>query len=119
MQVVSQPTRISKLVRLLASPVDGEVIATCRALSRVLSDSKSDFHALADVIERHWTPPVVAFNDPGKPWQQFAADLLKYPEVLLGSRELDFLRNMRRSRFAPTAGQEKWMRDINSRRQAA
>jgi hypothetical protein len=92
-------------------------------LQRELADAGADFHHLASLVEKHWTAPVVDLfgkSEPKlKPWQQQAAELLKHPEVLLGSRERDFLGNMRKSRYAPTAAQEKWMNDIAARRRAA
>jgi hypothetical protein len=64
--------------------------------------------------------------DPKKPWQQQAEDLLRNHRDILGmrgnrldpalrAREIDFLTNMRKSRIAPTGGQEKWIRDVESR----
>jgi hypothetical protein len=103
--------------RLLSSPVDGEVIGAVRALDRVLAGF-GGFHHLASVIEEHWQP---AEPEPTKPepitwWQPLAARLLEHPEVLLGSRERDFLRNMQRSPVPPTNRQVKWLNDIAARR---
>jgi hypothetical protein len=114
--------RIAKLIRLLASPVDGEVVNAARALHRVLADA-GRFHHLADIVEANWHPPI-AIQPPPKPkpppepkhdWQILAARLLQHREVLLGSRELDFLQNMLRSRTAPTDKQWKWLGDIEAR----
>ena len=43
--------RVADLVRRLASPHDGEVIATVRALRRVLEASGLDIHAVAAPLE--------------------------------------------------------------------
>lgn len=116
--VVPQPERLGKLLRLLASDKSGEVLAAVAAIQRI-----ANLHDIADCIERNWREPVVDLfgkREPKlQPWQAFAVELLKYPQVLLGSRERDFLNNMRRSRHAPTAAQEKWMNDIAARRRAA
>jgi hypothetical protein len=111
--------KLAKLIRLLSSPVDGEVVSAARALHRVLTDA-GGFHHLADVVEAHWRPPVVVQPPPKPPepkydWQILAARLLKFRHVLLGDRELDFLQNMRRSQTAPTDKQWKWMGDIEAR----
>ena len=42
---------LAKLIRLLASDVDGEVLAAVRALGRALKASGSDFHDLAGLVE--------------------------------------------------------------------
>jgi hypothetical protein len=124
-----QAVRLGKLIRLLSSDKDGEALGAARALARVLAEAGADFHHLAEIVETHWSAPIVVdlfeqHRDPPakqstKPWQLEAEQLLKYREVLLGSRELDFLQNMKQSRTAPTAAQEKWMRDIAARRRAA
>lgn len=115
--------RLGKLIRLLASDVDSEALGACRALHRCLAEAGADFHHLAGVVEDGWRDPLPAVVDitpEQRPdWQLFAAELLKYPHLLLGDRELDFLHNMARSRYAPTAAQEKWMNDINARRSRA
>lgn len=43
--------RLAKLLPLLASDQDGEVIATARAIGRTLASAGSDFHALAAALE--------------------------------------------------------------------
>jgi hypothetical protein len=43
--------RIADLVRRLSSPHDGEVVATMRALQRVLEANGLDIHAIADPLE--------------------------------------------------------------------
>jgi hypothetical protein len=110
--------RIAKLIRLLSSPVDGEVVNAARALDRVLAGA-GGFHHLAEVVEANWYPqPPPKPKPPPEPkhdWQIMAAHLLKYRHVLLGSRELDFLQNMQRSRTAPTDKQWKWLGDIEAR----
>ena len=43
--------RISALIRLMGSPVDGEALNATRALGRTLQSAGIDFHALADAVE--------------------------------------------------------------------
>ena len=114
--------RGGKLIRMLGSPVDAECVSAVRDLSKAFGEAGLDFHWLADLAVSAWplTAPKSAFRpDSKKPWQILADELLKHandPTIVWGSKERDFLRNMRKSRYAPTAGQEKWMRDINARR---
>jgi hypothetical protein len=129
---LSDAARVAKLIRLLSSPVDGEALSAARALCRVLKELNADIHSISDVIEKFWSPPVVVdlFGQQGRSrrdspstwWQQLAAELLTFQHdsrIIWGSREIDFLRNVRKSRYAPTAGQEKWLNDIAARRKAA
>lgn len=111
--------KLGKLICLLSSANDGECLGAARALQRCLGESGADFHELADIVERNWRDPapvvVVDLPEP-EDWQAFAADLLRFPENLLERpNELDFLTNMRKSQFPPTAKQEKWMNDIAGR----
>jgi hypothetical protein len=108
------PTRIAKLIRLLSSPVDGEVVGAAQAPDRVLT-SAGGFHHLADVVEAHWRATIVVPPEPKPDWQILAARLLQYPNILLGNRESDVLQNKQRSRIAPTDKQWNWLGDIESR----
>jgi hypothetical protein len=49
MLVVSE--KVSKLIKMLSSPVDAEVVAAARALVRTLQADGSDIHALAERVE--------------------------------------------------------------------
>jgi hypothetical protein len=44
--------RLGKLVRLLASDRDGEVVAAVRGLRRTLASAGMDFHGLAALVEK-------------------------------------------------------------------
>ena len=50
-------TRLAKLIRLLASDVDGEVLAAVRALGRTLKAGGCDIHDLAGLVEAPATAP--------------------------------------------------------------
>ena len=51
--------RLSKLIRLLSSDRDGEVVATARAIRRTLQSEGLDVHALAEQVEK----PRSSFNE--------------------------------------------------------
>jgi hypothetical protein len=51
MSLVALPPNIPKLIRLLASDCDGEVLATARAIDRTLKGSGLDFNDLATQLE--------------------------------------------------------------------
>lgn len=50
---------VGKLVRMLASDKDGDVINTARALNRTLVRNGADLHHLADVVEHGLQHPVL------------------------------------------------------------
>ena len=52
MTALSQKSRdrLAKLIRLLGSDADGEVLSAARAIQNALAHEKHDLHALADLI---------------------------------------------------------------------
>lgn len=69
--------RVSALVRLLGSPVDGERLGACRALERTLASSGATLHDLAERIERGPAPRGVYADEPDttttyKSWQPWS-----------------------------------------------
>lgn len=57
-QLAPVSDKLSKLLPRLASPHDGEVVATARAIARTLQGAGLDFHTLAAAVS---TPPVPAY----------------------------------------------------------
>ena len=109
--------QVAKLIRLLASPVDGEVIATVAALRRVLSSANLDLHNLANVVEfcAHREAPQIAST---------IADDLDVREMirrcceysdLLSVKELAFVRSMAKWRGEPTERQMAWLSSLYER----
>ncbi|RYC31394.1 hypothetical protein D3273_13475 [Lichenibacterium minor] len=49
--------RIGALLRMMASPVDGEALNAARALGRTLQGAGVDWHALADAVEHPTSSP--------------------------------------------------------------
>jgi hypothetical protein len=106
--------RIGALIRLLASPQDGEVVAAARALGRVLKGVNSDFHELAERIEK--TTPVTVSNDAiSAYWAQDSAIDLLDSGMALSARERDFLQRMKRWSGRPTERQAAWLRALVER----
>jgi hypothetical protein len=66
--------KIAKLLRLLASDKDGEVLATVAALGRTLLASELCFHDLADAAEAGFAKPSPTKNRMSK-WSPPAPDL--------------------------------------------
>ena len=107
---------LAKLIRLLASDVDGEALATVRALGRTLKVSGCDFHDLASIVEASSIAP----NDRAKadfrsdddetapPWRR----MVNACTDQLGrftAREQQFLRTMQHWRGSPTVKQRNWL----------
>src|SRR5262245_45675059 len=111
---------IAKLVRLLASDRDGEVVAAARALGRTLKTSGYDFHDLARALALE-VPPSTTPND-GRTrtgfradpvetepsWEQMVDACIDEPERFT-AREQEFLESMQSWRGEPTEKQFSWL----------
>ena len=105
--------RIAKLIRLLASDVDGEVLAAARALRKCVN-----LNDLGNVVE---------FGEKPKPKPRSVTDDISDDELVeycfayidrLGEREYDFVEGMpgrleQYGKFTPA--QRKWLVDIYKR----
>lgn len=105
-------TRLSKLVPLLGSPVDGEALGAARAIDRALKAGKLDWHDMAADCERGWTVPGAVIGQqsaPLKEWQSIARDCLFQGGGILNSSEADFLRNIAARHNEPSEKQWRWL----------
>lgn len=129
--------RLGQLVPMLSSDKDGEVVASVRAIARILSAEGKDFHDLTKLLTRE--PVIVykiAFRDPPKPeptaeqrqrrgWSPFGENewlaKAEYCAEHLGDlspREADFVADMveKLKRWGePTEKQASWLGAIHSR----
>jgi hypothetical protein len=105
-------TTVGKLIRLLDSDRDGEVLGAARAIRRVLEGAGLDFHDLARAIEV-----------PGPPippeWRDMATFCRKHAQSLT-ERERAFVLSMVKWRGEPSERQIDWLLAIFERvREAA
>jgi hypothetical protein len=98
---------LGKLIPLLASNHDGEVIATARAIDRVLKSSGRDWHDLAATLS---LPTPIPSADWRREARFCAANAKR-----LSERELDFIVTLARYRGIPSPKQQQWLRDIADR----
>jgi len=65
MTAIEKPTisKLSKLIPLLASDQDGEVVATARAIQRLLKTAGADLHDIVAALEKPHTETVVIYRD--------------------------------------------------------
>jgi hypothetical protein len=130
--------KIQKLIRLLSSPNEGEVVAAARALNRARQAEGADIHALAERIEgrelsqeemkRIYDKGVAAgkqsaaaatepaFHDVTneQSWHAIACECM-HSSRLRDQRERDFVADMVRWTIRggePTEKQAKWLRSI-------
>jgi hypothetical protein len=92
---------LSKLIPRLASNHDGEVVATVRAIERVLKSGSSDWHDLAAILAPAAHPEV--------------RDVVQWclnRRFFLPPRDRGFLENVARQLKPLSPKQEKWLRDI-------
>lgn len=139
------PARIRKLVPVLNSAVDGEVVATARAIGRVLHANGQTFHDLAAALPVHQPEPSLGDNrrhhretprparwgdwrgawrrDP-KPRrytpiqearQEDQAAFCRRRLARLGERERTFITNISPQRHGLSLRQGDWLADITAR----
>lgn len=109
--------KLGKLLRLLASDKDGEVVAAARAITRTLRAEGQDIHALADVVERiPLAPQKETRSPPDKPsdWRTMRSFCLKHQNQL-STRELEFITSLGRWRGKLTPKQSDWLQAIYER----
>ena len=119
---------LAKLIRVLASDVDGEVLAAVRAMGRALKASGCDFHDLANLVEAPATAPSGSagggfrdhFADETElPWQRMVDACTDRPGRFT-SKERQFLGTMQRWHGTPTPKQLNWLAALFERvREAA
>jgi hypothetical protein len=78
------PPVLARLIPLLASPYDHEVVATARAIERTLKSQKLDWHDLAAVVTTR-APPAQWDYEPPRTESGAAAEMRAWLEVI--SRE--------------------------------
>ena len=104
--------KLSKLVRILTSDRDGEVVAAARSISRTLKSAGLDIHVLAAVIEHggmNNTKPSAAT------WHSVACECAAHSERLRSGKERAFIADMvvwTKLGGDPTERQAKWLRSI-------
>jgi hypothetical protein len=112
--------RLEKLVRMLSSDKDGEVLAATAAIRRVLATEGLDIHSLADALCR--PAPRAEQRAPHKDraedtdWYSMACECDAH-EDRLSEREQKFISDMVTwtARRAPTEKQQAWLLAIFAR----
>jgi hypothetical protein len=106
---------VAKLLRLLASDKDGEIVASVHALQRVLGSANLDLHDLANVVEfaarRREIPRVEATADDLREMIRCCRDC----SDLLSAKELAFVRSMAKWRGEPTERQTAGLSSLYER----
>jgi hypothetical protein len=109
--------RLGKLLRMLSSDKDGEVLAATAAIKRTLAAEGSDIHALADSLCR---PQPQSRGEPRRPppkddpdWHAIASECEAHSGRLT-EREQEFISDMVAwtLRKAPTEKQQGWLLSI-------
>ncbi|RVJ23444.1 hypothetical protein [Sinorhizobium medicae] len=104
---------LGKLVLLLSSDHDGEIVAAARALGRALKKMGKDWHWLAGLIDGDHEPPRQQRRRETVEDHQAAAEwLLKTVRQHLRENEIDFLETMQDWRGDPTPRQQAWLEKI-------
>jgi hypothetical protein len=134
--------KLGKLLRLLASGHEGEVVAAARSIDRTLKRAGLDIHALAECVraDRKFTEadaveiyqrgvadghraaerqhPAFRHLDNDPSWHAIACDCAAKSDRLHDQKEKDFVADMVRWTVRggePTERQAKWLRSIYTR----
>jgi len=130
--------KIGKLIKLLSSPNDGEVVAAAHALMRILAQEGTDIHELADRVGgrklsqaemqriydeafRRGRDAAAAdggfHNTEGPSFHEMACEIQHKANGRLTPKEQDFVDDMVRwcARREPSEKQAKWLHAIYCR----
>ena len=109
--------RFGKLLRLLSSDKDGEILAAVSAIKRTLENEKLDIHALADAITAGVGSQPIRRENREPSWHDVAEACAVHAERLRPN-EQNFVRDMVRRTVhggEPTEKQAAWLRSIYAR----
>lgn len=114
--------RLAKLIPMLATDHDGEVIATARAIERTLRSEGLDLHALANLLAGNTEPKILpvpstaaAQGQSEWTWAAVAEFCQANHGGSLTPKELAFVKSMLPKLVCdgkPTEKQADWLRDI-------
>jgi hypothetical protein len=109
-------SRLKKLLLMLSSSSEGEVVNAARLIDSTLRDAGSDWHDLAGTLTsrprpNHQPPPR---DDGPLDWRQQRDFCLEHRRLLRG-RELDFLTDLIHWRGLLTDKQASWLAAIYQR----
>ena len=120
--------KLAKLIAVLSSDRDGEVVATVRAIGRTLQGAGADFHDLAKAATAEPAAARRASPPPPPPPPEDDATSMTWADCArwcrahayrLSPKEAEFVRDMaislRVERREPTERQGKWLRAIHAR----
>jgi hypothetical protein len=106
--------RIGKLIRMLSSDKDGEVVAAARSLMKTLHGVGSDIHAVANLVTKH-APSRFRDDDANPIWHEIAQWCQGHGERLRDT-ERKFVDDMcgrtAFDHFEPTEKQATWLLSI-------
>jgi hypothetical protein len=110
--------RLTKLLLMLSSDRDGEVISAARAIGRTLKDAGADWHDFAGRLLAPAHSPRrttrAQHNDTDTNWREMREFCLQHSE-LLRSREMEFITGLGDWRGDLTEKQFAWLNAIHER----
>ena len=110
--------KLAKLIPLLSSDKDGEVVATARAIERTLRAEGFDWHDLANAVTRQPEARIIYIKppepEPGD-WCELARWCLDHDDDRLNEKESSFVSDMASRLICggePSERQAAWLRSI-------
>jgi hypothetical protein len=110
--------KLAKLIPLLSSDKDGEVVATARAIERTLRAEGCDWHDLASAVTREPETRIIYINPPEpepRDWCELARWSRDHDDDRLNTKERSFVNDMANRLVCggdPTEKQAAWLRSI-------
>jgi|RhiMetdeSRZDD1v2_1073273.scaffolds.fasta_scaffold07648_17 hypothetical protein len=101
--------RLRKLILMLSSDYDAEIVTAARSIGRVLADAGSDWHQFADAVTQKTRTSILCDD-----WRAMA-QFCRGQAHRLTPREFDFINNIAMRGCEPSEKQWKWLRGIFSR----
>lgn len=106
--------KLTKLVLMLSSSQDGEVVAAARAIEKELVKLGKDWHWLAAKLAG-LEPPKVGGYDPVQELRDKMAYVLEHGHNIVRKKDFDFVKDLKRQPYFPTAKQIKYLTNLYDR----
>lgn len=112
--------KLRKLVLLLSSSSDGEVLGTRAAISRILDANGLSWHDLAGLMDGSAVkssppPPQDQPEYSDRPWQDVARNVLENSRGRFSAKEQQFLEDMSVWHAQPSKKQLDWLASLHNR----
>lgn len=104
--------QLAKLILMLSSEQDGEVVAAARAIGRWLATNKKDWHWLSQQIEKGKAVTKVSKDEIEINVPEACDYILENAGNSIRARDFEFVRDLKSQRYRPTDKQMSYLLDL-------